>query len=56
MPSSPDMKHMLYRPKPRNSDEAGPFVRLLVWMVLAFILILLGHSVTGLVHQIHFPL
>lgn len=45
--ASPDMKYTLYRRKRKNGEEVavGRSFVWLVWIILAFILILLGHSV-----------
>lgn len=47
-----DIKYTLYHRKKANGDEVligRSFVRL-VWVILAFILILLGRSIAGFFH------
>jgi hypothetical protein len=52
MPSKPEMKYTLFRRTRRNGDEVvgGRSFVWLVWVILAFILILAGRSLAGFVH------
>ena len=47
-----NMKYTLYRRRKRNGDEVvlGRSFVWLVWVILAFILIVLGHSIAGFFH------
>jgi hypothetical protein len=50
MPSKPDMKYTLYRRTRGNNGEEVAIGRSfvwLVWVILAFILIILGRSIAG---------
>jgi hypothetical protein len=52
MPNIPEMKYTLYRRTKRNGDEVviGRSFVWLVWVILAFILIVLGRSLAGFLH------
>ena len=47
-----NMKYTLYRRRKRNGDEVvvGRSFVALVWVILFFILIILGRSIAGFVH------